>query len=314
MRRLSSMGLSGLAVALALSGCGGETRAARGIVVFASVPPIGCLVERIAGENATVYVMVSGGQDPHSFEPRPSQVLALSRARVYFYTHLPFETRLLEKAGKQTQRLRVVDLLKNVHRLPLVEEEDYHAHAGRGEDAHFDEHVWLGPEQLRVLAQNICDALADEDPGSAAAYRARRDAFLAELESVRTSLAEKLAPYAGRRFYVYHPAFTYFAVAFGLEQVAVESGGKSPTPKRVRALIHQALDEEVSILFVQPQIAAHAATAIAACIRGSVVSVDPLAGDVLENLRRIAAHLQAAFDAQDRSRGPHETTGGNPRA
>ncbi len=293
------------ALALALAACGTKAGPDQKTMVFASVPPIGYLAERIAGGHAVVRVLIAGAQDPHTFEPSPSQVLALSRARLYLNSHLPFETRLLGKISGQTTRLNVVDLLEGVDRLP-VDDAQGHDHDHSCGDEHFDVHAWLGPAQLRVLAQNICRALTAEDPAHADDYRAHLESFLAELESLRMSIAGRLAPYAGRRFFVYHPAFGYFAAAFHLEQVAVETGGKSPTPKRVRSLIHQAIAEHVNVVFVQPQYAAHAASALAECIAGRVVPVDPLAADVLENLRRIAGHLEEAFLLQDKSRMTNE--------
>ncbi|HNR32786.1 MAG TPA: zinc ABC transporter substrate-binding protein, partial [Candidatus Hydrogenedentes bacterium] len=279
------------------------------LAVFAGVAPLAGLVEHVGGDRVDVRVLVSSGQDPHTFDPEPRQVLALNRAHLYFNTHLAFETRLIEKATAQAASLRVVDVLDGVALLPNEEHHGNHAHGEACEHAHFDLHVWLGPPQLRVLAHNVCDALVAADPAHAAVYRARLDDFLEALDAAQGRIAAKLAPYAGRRFFVYHPAFTYFASAFDLEQAAVETGGKSPTPRHVRALVHQAIEERVNVIFVQPQFARHAAAAVAACIGGRVVAVDPLARDVLANLERIAEELAAAFGAADTSRSDYVSEG-----
>ncbi len=112
---------------------------------------------------------------------------------------------------------------------------------------------------------------------------------------MHTRLRNELLPYKGKTFYVFHPAFGYFAAAFGLKQRAVEAGGRSPSPRQLAALIEQARKEKVRIIFVQPQFDQKGAEAIARAIDGTVINLDPLAYDVLGNFSRIAESLDRSF-------------------
>ena len=77
--------------------------------VFAGIPPLAYLVEQIGGEHVKVDVLVQPGQDPHTFEPTPQQILALGRAAIFFKIDMPFESVLLEKVQEGNRRLMVVD-------------------------------------------------------------------------------------------------------------------------------------------------------------------------------------------------------------
>jgi zinc transport system substrate-binding protein len=104
-----------------------------------------------------------------------------------------------------------------------------------------------------------------------------------------------MIPCNGSRFYVFHPSFGYFASAYGLEQVPVEIDGKSPSPQQLAALITQARSENVKVIFVQKQFPLKSAKAVANAIDGDVVQLNPLAEDVIANLREIAETLLHAL-------------------
>ena len=104
-----------------------------------------------------------------------------------------------------------------------------------------------------------------------------------------------LAPCKGKTFYVYHPAFGYFADAYGLKQVSVEIEGKEPTAKQLADLITRAKADGVHVIFVQQQFPRKSAEAIAQEIDGVVIPIDPLSENYVANLEDIARKLTAGF-------------------
>src|SRR5262249_48962959 len=109
-----------------------------------------------------------------------------------------------------------------------------------------------------------------------------------ELDALERRLEASLAPYRGQAFYVFHPAFGYFADAYGLRQESVESEGKPPTPRQLVKLIQKARADHVKIIFLQPRFNQQAAESIAQSLGGAVMPMDDLAYDVVENLNKIA--------------------------
>lgn len=260
--------------------------------VFVSIAPQQFLVDRIGGPLVKSHLLVDKGQDPHSFEPTPRRLMELGRARLYFTVGLEFERQLTARLGKGYIGLRFVAMDKGIEKLPMGEHEE------KGEPQHpgeKDPHIWLSPVLLLKMAENTESALAKEDPAQAAAFKDRLRELRKDILAVHARLSKELLPYKGKTFYVFHPAFGYFAAAFGLIQRAVEAGGHSPSPRQLAALIERARKQKVRIIFVQPQFDPKGAEAIAKAIDGTVVSLDPLAYDVLGNFSRIAENLDRAF-------------------
>ena len=85
-------------------------------------------------------------------------------------------------------------------------------------------HVWLSLDNAVRIAENIEKAYAALDPAHAAVYRANREALSREFTALEQEVKRELAPYAGAEFYVYHPAFGYFAHMTGLGQAAIDAG------------------------------------------------------------------------------------------
>jgi zinc transport system substrate-binding protein len=266
-------------------------------LVYAGIAPQAWLVERVGGDRVRTAVMVPQGQDPHTFEPSPRHVADLGRAKLYIVVGMPFEARLLPKIRMAVPDLVMVDGIRGVRRR-LMECDGHgdgaaaHRHGVEGE---FDPHAWLSAPNLVVMASNICVALTQAMPSGAADFERNRRELTMELETLHAALAKRLAPFRGRAFYVYHPAFGYFADDYGLRQAAVEIEGKSPTPRQIATLVTAARRDGVRIIFVQPQFSARSAQAIAEAIGGVVVALDPLARDPLRNFGVMASELERAF-------------------
>lgn len=262
-------------------------------IVFAGIAPVGYFVERIGGEHCAVEVLVGPGESPHTYTATMKQMARLERAKVFVQTGVPFEQTLLAKVTATHKDLTVVDLRKGLTLREMCEghhghDHDHHAHET-------DPHTWLAPKLAMVQARTICDALCDIDPDHAGDYRRNLAALLADLELLDREIAAALKPLAGKTFYVFHPAFGYFAAAYGLTQKAVETGGVAPDGKALQALIDEAKAAGVRVIFVQPQFSDRAAKTIARQIGGAVVPIDPLARDYPGNLRRIADAVRKAL-------------------
>jgi zinc transport system substrate-binding protein len=254
--------------------------------IVVSILPLADFVERIAGENESVSVLVGPGQSPHTYEPTPQQMARLTRARVLFRVGVPFEERLIEKIVAQAPNLRVVDLRQNVEVLATGD----HANCDHGHND-LDPHIWLDPNIVQTMTATIAAALVEIHPEQAGVIESNRRSFAAELNSLNEELTAGFAELQDRRFYVFHPAFGYFAKAYELTQVPVEIEGKEPSARMIAQFIDQARSDSVTVLFVQPQFSATSAEAIAEAVGCAVVSIDPLAKDYVANMRAIAAAI-----------------------
>ncbi len=265
-----------------------------GLSVVVSIPPQAFLVERLAPAGTSIVVLVGPGQSPETYDPTPAQMTELANADMYFRIGLPFEDRLLEKLSTIAPNLALVDTREGIELRHI----EGHTHAEGGEDhaaGQLDPHIWLAPRLFRVQAVTVADGLKRLLPDSAAAIEQNLSDLLAELDELDTDLTEMLRPFAGQTFYVFHPAFGYFADAYGLRQVPIETGGKEPAPQQLATLMENARASGARIIFVQPEFATAGAEAVARQIGATVVPLDPLSRDYIANLRGIAAGITSGL-------------------
>lgn len=289
-----------------------KTSIAAPLDIYVSILPQKWLLEKVGADLVRPHVLVDKGQDPHTFDPTPRQVVSLSAAKAYLTMNMQFENIMLKKLIHNNNMLKTIDVTKGIMRLPMSRETTTHIkpHGSENHQAHghhhdtdehhndmlFDPHVWLSVSNLKIMATNIADALCSLDQTHSEQYKANLAAILKQLSTLKQELSLQLSPYKGARFYVFHPSFGYFADEYDLEQEAVEIEGKSPSPKQLSNLIQMAKEDNIKVIFTQPQFDKRSAQAIAAAIGGHVVPLDPLAEDVANNLRQMADYLTTSFN------------------
>lgn len=257
--------------------------AAARLSVFVSVLPQADFVTRIGGSSVDVSVLVGPGQSPATYEPTPKQMAALGQAQVFIRVGTPFERGFIKKVEKSYPDLMIVDTRKGV---PLR-----YFQRSLGNEA-VDPHIWLDPKRVKIQAVTICQTLCSAAPDQSFYFVARLQSFLDELDHLDQTITEALSGLMRRSFYVFHPAFGYFADSYGMKQVAVEVEGKEPTPRQLAGLIDKARDEEIRVIFVQPQFSDREARAIAQAVDAVVVPIDPLPHDYIKNMRQTARAIE----------------------
>lgn len=263
--------------------------------VFVTVAPLQTFAERVGGERVTVQVMVPPGRSPETYEPTPRQSAALATADLYVRVGMPFEEAWMPRIVAANPRLTVFDARAGLELRPLADHRHEHGPAGsQPAAAGLDPHIWTSPPLVRIMTARLRDQLIALDPAHAPDYTASWAAFDAELAALDAELRARLAPLRQRRFLVYHPAWGYFAAAYGLEQIAIEHEGKEPGARRLTALIDQARAQRIGVVFIEPQSDRRAAARLAQAIGAQVQAIDPLSPDYAATLRQFAAALQAA--------------------
>ena len=262
--------------------------------VFVSILPQQFFVEQIGGDRVDVQVMVPPGKSPATYSPTPRQVSSLGTADVFFTIGVAFERTFLPAVRKNLGALRIADTSEGIERR-RIEGHDHDEDHDHG-DEEPDPHVWMSPVLVKKQGAIITDTLILLDPGGEDYYRSNYDRFAGELDSLDAYLEESLEPLKGQTMFVYHPAFGYFADRYSLRQVAVETGGKEPTPAQLENIIEHARKEKVRVIFVQPEFSADSAAAVADAIDGAVVTVAPLSPDYFENLKQIGTTIRESLE------------------
>ncbi len=288
------------------------------ITVAVSLQPQAWFVERIAGDRVQTVVMIPPGSSPHSYEPRPAQMAALSDAALYFAVGVEFEKAWLDRFSSANRQMRVVHTDRLIQKI----EGDGHHHHHHDDDHHhhhhhhegfmdriraffsapqthhtvsLDNHIWTSPQLALLQARAMAQALAEHDPKGAEDYWSGYARLAKEIARIDSAIAQMLAPYQGSAFLVHHPAWGYFAQDYGLKQVSVEVDGKEPKPAQLQALIAQSRELGIRTVFVQPQFSKRSAQSVAEAIDGEVRVLDPLSAQWGENLMHTAQKIQKAL-------------------
>jgi zinc transport system substrate-binding protein len=266
--------------AACLGGCAERPEVDARPLVMVSVLPQKYFVERIAGDRVRVEVMIPPGASPGFYEPTIGQLKALSAASLYVevgHPSFPFEKAWLGRLLTERADLAVTNASAGI------------SHAEP------DPHLWVSPRHALEMTRAIAAALEGLLPEHEAELDENLRRFESEVRDLDAKLHALLDEHRGGRFFVFHPAWGYFAREYGLVQVAIEREGKEPDPREVATLIREAREAGVRVIFVQPQFDPASAELIAREISASVEVLDPLAPDWSANLYRVGVQLRGAL-------------------
>lgn len=262
-----------------------------------SILPEKTFVKAIGGDKVDVALMVQPGNSPHTYEPKPSQMIEVAKANLYFAIDVEFENVWLPKFKNLNPAMQIIDLADDITKIQMAKNNDGEKDEDENHGTHNDEHkhegedphIWTAPANVKIIAQNIYHALKQEDPENTNYYKKNLDLFLASVDETDKEIRKIFSSLKdGEKFMVFHPSWGYFAQAYHLEQIVVEVEGKEPKPKELIHLLEEAKEEKVKAIFTQPEFSDTVAKIIAKELQIPVVKVTPLAPNWSENLINIA--------------------------
>jgi zinc transport system substrate-binding protein len=162
--------------------------------------------------------------------------------------------------------------------------------------SNFDPHIWLSINNAIKMSENIRDALISFDSENKDFYFLNASQLIIKLNELKEQTHEKLENIKTRKFMIFHPAFGYYANDFNLTQISIEVGGKAPGPKQLKNIIDTANEQNIKVIFASPSFSTKSAEIVAKEIGGSVVLIDPLAGDYINNLIKISKTFQEILE------------------
>jgi zinc transport system substrate-binding protein len=264
--------------------------------VYVSIPPQLYFLHKIGGELVDAKVMVPRGASPATYEPSPRQMAGLAKARAYFAIDVPFERAWLPRFASANPEMPVFRTDDGIAKRRMAAHDHGH-HDGHGHGGIPDPHVWLSPALAKTIAQNTAHGLSQIDPANTRAYTANLESFQSEIDALDMEIRNVLAGLQNnnRSFMVFHPSWGYFADAYGLTQIPIETEGKEPGPRELTRIIEHGRELGVPVVFVQPQFSDKSARLIAQEMGARVAVLDPLAENWAENLASAARAFKEAL-------------------
>ena len=208
----------------------------------------------VCGGNADVTMLLAPGEESHTFEPTPDDLVKLEQCDVFVYGGGESDKwaddilSSLDCSEKRIVRMMDVVELQEERLLDGMQEEEEEE-----EDEPYDEHVWTSAFNAQKITAAVCDALCEKDEANAASYRANASAYSEQLQTLDDSffaLAEKAR---GRHFLVGDRfPFQYFMNRYGFAFYAAFPGCSAESdanPATVGFLIDKAKEERISTVF-----------------------------------------------------------------
>lgn len=244
-------------------GLGASTAQASPQVVV-SIKPLHSLVSGVMAGVAQPKLLIRGHASPHAYALRPSGARVLQAAEVVFWIGEEVESFLSKPLGSLARKATVVALgdTEGIHWLGLRkalvwgshEHEEEEAHSGHGHEGG-DPHLWLDPQNAKLMVQTIVATLQAVDPEQAQAYQDNGQGLRKRLDVLDAKLREGLSSLSQESYLVFHDAYQYFEKRYNLHPIGAVtlSPEHSPGMKRLQTLREQVQGSGVRCVFTEPQ-------------------------------------------------------------
>ncbi len=245
------------------------TSAQAGVQVLTSIKPLQLIAAAVQdGTGSTPDVLLPPGASPHSYALRPSDLGRVQNSALFYWVGPGLETFLPPVLKNRAAPTVALQEEPGLHLRHFGEEEaeetghDEHKTAGKHEHEHdhdhragaLDAHLWLAPENARVIARRMSKDLSAADPSNAERYTANLVAFEKRLSETEAQLRARIAPLTKKPFFVFHEAFDYYEEAFGLAHTGVFaiSADVKPGAQHVAQMRQQLQASGAACVFSEP--------------------------------------------------------------
>jgi len=290
---------------LLLPDLGGATSLPEPLNVVVTIPVLKDLTEQVGGRHVRVTSLLRGYENEHTYSPKPSDLIAVRKARLLFEVGIGLEVwvaKLVKNAG--TSSLMVITTSKGI---ALVR--DRHGHGGEpsnpeGRDQG-NPHVWMDPANAVTMMRHITESLIRVDPEHAQDYRQNQADYLNRLDLVRAELSERVRGLSDKRFIAHHPAWPYFARRFGFRIAGTiqSQSASEPSALHIQSLIDLIKKEKIRVVVSEVQLSQKLPELLAKEAGARVVVLTTLPGGLprtetyLDMLRYNVLQLANALEA-----------------
>jgi len=270
--------------------------------VVTTLPDLADFVRIAGGDLVKVDNIVRGDQNPHYIEVKPSYMMKLRSAQLFFMVGMELEKwapQIID--GSRNSSLVVVDLSQGITKLEVPTRLD----ASEGDVHRFgNPHYWLDPRNVPVIMEEIVTALSQASPADAPTFKANAAAYVKTLEAKTREWESLMKPMQGRQIITFHRSWTYFAAWLNLtvaEQVEPKPG-VPPSPSHTASVMELVRKGGIKAILVEPFYDMTAPEQIAEAAGAKVLRVSTSVGGVEQakdyismmdyNVRTLAAALK----------------------
>lgn len=235
--------ISGCSSKETANGENNKTSKDKKIHVVTTFYPMYEFTKSIAGDQATVDLLIPANSEPHEWEPSPKDMANIQSADILVYNSPFFETwvpKVEDSLGKNKKPL-FVNASEGITLMEGTVKEEHDGNADGKEHDHdhaMDPHVWLSPVIAQKEVETLTAAIVKKDPKNKEIYEKNSKEYIQQLKNLDQSYRDSLKGYVGKEIITQHAAFGYLTKEYGLKQVPIAglSPEEEPSPARLAEL------------------------------------------------------------------------------
>lgn len=281
--------LSGIFISLILRAV--SVYGADPLPVVATLPVLKDFTEQIGGAHVRVDSLITGLESEHTYTPKPSDIATIRRARLLVKIGLGLEVwinPLIENADRRDLIIVTtsdgVPLIRDTHESehPVPKSEVDKEHAFKERHTMGNPHIWLDPENVKVMIRHITEGLIKIDPAHKTDFLRNQSRYIMELEALEKELKKKVGSLKNRAIVTHHPAWPYFArrLGFAIKGDILTQVGSEPSAKHMGELIKLIRQEKIKVIVSEPQLNPKIPNMLAEETGAKVVILSPLPGAI----------------------------------
>jgi ABC-type Zn uptake system ZnuABC Zn-binding protein ZnuA len=274
--------------------------------VVVTIPVLKDLAQQVGGPYVHVTSLLSGYENEHTYAPKPSDLIAVRKARVLFEVGIGLEiwvSDLVKNAGSPS-----LVVITTSDGIGLIRDHIDHDDLRSGDHQHGNggnPHVWMDPEGVATMLRHITETLIKLDPTHASEFRNNQAAYLRQLDQLRKELSDRVKQLTDRRFIAHHPAWPYLARRFGFDIVATiqSQSGTEPSALQIQSLIAKIKKDHIKVIVSEIQLSQRIPELLAKETKTRVIVLTTLPGGLpgtetyLDMLRYNVLQLANALEA-----------------
>jgi zinc transport system substrate-binding protein len=266
-----------------LIGCESEITELDKPIIAVSIVPQAAMVEAVAGDLVEIITIIPPGYSPGNYDPSAKTMAELSNASIYFTIGVPAEDGNIIPDIEGIEIVCLEDIVNDTYADLTFSD------GGR------DSHIWLSISRVKIMVQTIADELALLDPDNSNIYLSNASEFIDLLTMANSTIETIFSDVTMDTFIVFHPAFQYFSNEYGLDMITLEEAGKEATPQHLEDVIDLANEYNIEYVFYQSEIDSSQVESFADEINATIVELDPLSEDYINNLITMANLIREAL-------------------
>ncbi len=213
-------------------------------VIVATASIFADMALQIGDTLIKVETIVPIGGDPHTYEPRPSDLILLNKASVILKNGLSFEkwmNKLIENSGTEASVVLITEGIES------IQSDTYNNSP--------DPHAWMDAENGLIYAENIYETLLELLPEQKDQLEQNYLGYKNQIEKTEVYIKEQISsiPENQRILITSHDAFKYYGKKYGLqlESILGTSTDAEAQTKDVERIIQIIQTSKVPAVFIE---------------------------------------------------------------